>query len=466
MIRPLLVTLLLSGFFSFGISQTSIVIEHIELCGNKRTRDEILFRELTIRVGDTIPSEALQDLITLNEYRLLNTGLFLRASLQTAPSGDVPGHIGIDIVVKEVLYVVPIPILEFADRNFNVWWVDQKRALDRINYGIDIVHSNLTGRRDVLGVLLQDGYTRKVELDYIIPFINQNQTIGLEGNVLYTRNQEVIYKTINNRQQFFRSEDMFLFHRFRSRVGVVYRPGLWTSHRVTLTFRDYRTESYVQDFLNPDFFGDGRQRQRMVSLRYEWTLDERDILPYPIRGQFVQIGATKDGVGLFRDRDVLFLDGHFARYRPWSDKWSTGAEVYARWFVTRAKQAFYQNKALGYKDLYIRGYEYYVIDGMDFVLLKSAVRYELLNAHIRTFGPFGIEALKRIPIRIYLTANLDGGWVNEPYFSESNPLVNRWLTGGGIGIDCVVLYNKLVRLEFSANDLGEKGVFLHYQFQF
>ena len=448
------------------IGQTHVVIDAIELCGNKRTKDQILLREMTIVPGDSIPVKEFQEVLDLNRYRLLNTGLFLRVNLETAPVEEDPGHIRLDIVVKEVLYVVPFPILEFADRNFNVWWVDQKRALNRINYGIDFIHSNFTGRRDVLGILLQEGYTRKAELDYVIPFINRKQTLGIEGNIMHTRNREVIYSTKNNRQQFYRSEDRFLFFRFRVRLGFNYRPGLWTNHRILFTYSDNRTDPEVPELLNPDFLLDGRQRQRFYSFLYEWTLDQRDIIPYPINGTFVKTRFVKEGLGVYGDRNALFLEGHFARYRPLSEKWSISTTFIGRWYMTRSKQAFYQNRAMGYDENSIRGFEYYVIDGMDLVLLKGSLRFALIDTHVRTFGPFGIEALKRIPLRIFISGNLDGGWVNEPYYATDNPLANRWLTGGGVGIDFVVLYNKVVRLEYSANDLGEKGVFLHYQFQF
>ena len=36
------------------------------------------------------------------------------------------------------------------------------------------------------------------------------------------------------------------------------------------------------------------------------------------------------------------------------------------------------------------------------------------------------------------------------------------LWGNGISIDYVTYYDKLLRIEFSANHLGEKGVFLHF----
>jgi len=36
------------------------------------------------------------------------------------------------------------------------------------------------------------------------------------------------------------------------------------------------------------------------------------------------------------------------------------------------------------------------------------------------------------------------------------------LWGKGLSLDYVTYYNKMIRLEFTINKLGEKGVFLHF----
>ena len=46
--------------------------------------------------------------------------------------------------------------------------------------------------------------------------------------------------------------------------------------------------------------------------------------------------------------------------------------------------------------------------------------------------------------------------------SKDNNLSNSLLWGNGISLDYVTYYDKLLRIEFSVNHLGEKGVFLHF----
>ncbi|MCB0565677.1 MAG: hypothetical protein KDD01_15005, partial [Phaeodactylibacter sp.] len=57
--------------------------------------------------------------------------------------------------------------------------------------------------------------------------------------------------------------------------------------------------------------------------------------------------------------------------------------------------------------------------------------------------------------------NNDLGYTNDPYTARLNPLSNRLLWGGGIGLDIVLYYDKVIQIEYSFNDLMENGLFLH-----
>ena len=63
---------------------------------------------------------------------------------------------------------------------------------------------------------------------------------------------------------------------------------------------------------------------------------------------------------------------------------------------------------------------------------------------------------------LYLGIFSDTGYIINKQSSEKNNLSNSLLWGNGISLDYVTYYDKLVRIEFSANHLGEKGVFLHF----
>jgi hypothetical protein len=41
-------------------------------------------------------------------------------------------------------------------------------------------------------------------------------------------------------------------------------------------------------------------------------------------------------------------------------------------------------------------------------------------------------------------------------------LSGQWLGGGGAGIDLVTYYDRLLRVEYSINRMGETGLFIHF----
>ena len=56
---------------------------------------------------------------------------------------------------------------------------------------------------------------------------------------------------------------------------------------------------------------------------------------------------------------------------------------------------------------------------------------------------------------------LDAGYVRNNNATIDNTLSNKFLYTGGVGIDVVTSYDFVFRVEYSFNQLGEKGLFLH-----
>jgi len=153
----------------------SLEVAEINIKGNKRTKTKIIQREITFEIGDRLPEDALQAILDRSQQNIQNTGLFVKTTVDTQITD---GKLTVTFTVSETWYLYPTPIFDLADRNFNVWWKEQERALDRVNFGIRLVHFNLTGHRDKLKFKFQDGYTKKYEVDYIFPGINKAQTMA------------------------------------------------------------------------------------------------------------------------------------------------------------------------------------------------------------------------------------------------------------------------------------------------
>lgn len=461
--KPLYIILLLF-LPSLLFSQTeSVTIQSITLIGNKKTKDRIVYRELDFQIGDEISLKELPSRLKENERLVLNTGMFSKVDIA---AGQRNNQADIQITVQENWYIYPIPLIELADRNFNVWWTEQNRQLNRLDISMRFHHLNLTGNRDHLKILAQVGYTQKLEFEYTFPGINKAQTIGLMTNLLFTRNREIGFISIGNKLLFDRAEDRFQLKRTRLGLGMIYRPGILYYHTATLNYHQNRITDSVAIELNPDFFLRGRKSQQYASLKYNFTYDNRDIKPYPETGSFAFAEIQKDGFGIFDDRNSLRLTGEVRKYFTHSKRWSTAFSVKGRTELIRKKHDYFNSRALGWFEDFVRGYQFYVVDGQDYLYFKSSLRYKIIDRELQ-FGKWVfIEQFRIAPLKVYLTANYDGGRVWDEYYQENNPLTNTYLQGGSIGIDFVAYYDKVLRFEYSINHLNEKALFLTYNLSF
>jgi hypothetical protein len=76
--------------------------------------------------------------------------------------------------------------------------------------------------------------------------------------------------------------------------------------------------------------------------------------------------------------------------------------------------------------------------------------------------PFKIKSIPNLPFTIFAKTYGDVGYCyTQP--EVSSMLYNRFLYSGGAGIDFLIVYDFSLRVEYSFNQLGEKGLFLHFK---
>lgn len=451
-------------FHGDGCSQAGYVrIDSIFIQGNNKTRSEIVLRELPFRKGDTLEIDGLATHLQKGEQWLMNTGLFNRASIYFRNWEGDSDRVQLQVDVEEAWYFYPIPLFELADRNFNVWWVDHQRSLERVNYGLDFLYRNATGRGDRLNATIKQGYSKMLLFQYQLPYLNQKKDLGISLYTLYSRNREINYATLGNKQAFFRLEDDFSLTRFITQATLTYRPGLTRYYRLSLGFFRNQVAPEVLERLGVDFFLNGQHVQRYLTLGASYTFDNRDARPYPMAGAYFWTELRKDGLGIFPDRNALTLWTDYQRFfQLGSSPFNLGMAARGKLSLIRQLQPYNDYRALGYQRNTLRGYEYYVVEGLDMLLIKSSLRAKLWEDQI-TFGKIvPISAFRRIPFKLMLALNSDLGYINDPWNPYQNSFSNRLLWGRGIGLDAVILFNFVLRMEASMNHLGEKGLFFHF----
>ncbi len=442
-----------------------VIIRSISIKGNDRTRNFVLNREMDIQPGDSVPLAEFQHTLLRNQNNLLNTGLFVSVSV-SAPEWKRSDRIA-DIVVEvnETWYFFPIPVLRLADRNFNVWWEDFDRDLSRIIWGIKGHHYNLTGVRDYLKVVMQFGFSQKYQLRYRYPYLNKSKTLGLELDARYNRARNGAFATSNNQLDFLISEEK---DNFTSIVGIAllrYRPKLYLTHEFGVSFISAAISDTVQQ-LNNTYYFNNASHQRYFALRYGFKNDRRDRRHQATSGYAIEGLVTQVGLGLYDDVNYGFAQLRIKKYFPVTEKLIARVSSTGRVFFNKTKISYNHSRALGYGELYVRGYEHYVIDGTDFFLSHQGMAWQVYK---RTWNLSKVLPFKKtnvVPIRLFLSANIDIGYVNGPQYPEQNTLDKTWLYGYGPALEILVAEGYLFGVDYSFNHLGESGVFLHSKFNF
>ena len=214
-------------------SNDTIQVDKVFIIGYKKTKEQIIRRELSVSDGQMLTRAELDEIIKADKRKLINTKLFLSVEINIVELSVE--KVDIIIRVSERWYFFPIPIFNLADRNFTEWWVNQNADLSRVDWGLKLRHFNFRGRREVLDLAAQFGYTKLFRLSYQFPYINKNQKLGLSFYGDYATNKNIAAETIGHRQQFMDS-DLQLRDRWRGGISLGYRPNFYSSHSFGLHY--------------------------------------------------------------------------------------------------------------------------------------------------------------------------------------------------------------------------------------
>lgn len=426
-------------------------IRTISFIGNTITKPNIILRDMSIQSGDSVRSDELEYELNHNKKRILNTQLFstVKYSYNTAGSDTID----INYEVSELLYWLVKPLFSLADRNLNVWWVEQNRRLDRTNIGADLTRVNFRGRNEKIGALIQVGYNKYFELYYSIPFIDKKMKQGLGASITYETGREINFITDQNKLYFFRSEH-YPYQRFKSKLAYTYRNRYAAIHEANISYHFISISKPLYE-LSPGFLG-GLTRVNFFELNYIFRFNNTDIRLYPINGIELKTVFSKKGLVVDKDVNQFSIANETSYYRSIYGNVSSS-------FIFRGRlsfpqnQPYYFNRAMGFKSEYIRGYEYYVMDGSHYALLRSNLRFKILD---RILTQNILKFIKYIPLKIYSKAYDDIGYVHNSN-PQNSKLNNKLLNGYGVGLDVLISYYVRLRLEYSFNHLRENALFLH-----
>ncbi len=434
-------------------------IKSIHFEGNKITKDKVIWRELNFREGDSIKGKNLFTRLEKSRENLRNLSLFNFVHITASLDSSCAYCTTITIRFIEQWYIWPFPIFEVADRNFNTWW--KKKDFSRLNYGVFFEHKNFLGLNQKLKLLLRFGHDQKYELSYYNPYINKKQTIGMGISAGAKLNHETAYMTdSNNEELFYKDDNVNVKKEFYFGFDFTLRRNIYNTHVLSVKYiMNHFADSLV--ILNPEYSPGQKTEVNYTQLHYMFRSDHRDYKHYPLGGWYFDVSMTQKGIPGSEDLNMFDAVSSFRKYWKLHERWFFASGVTGK-ISSKGAQPYFAQRGLGYGRDFVRGYEYYVIDGQDYALLKTNLKLALIQPHIHKFGFIRNEKFNTVHYAIYMNFYLDAGHVWDQELQHINDLDDQLLLGGGIGLDFVTYYDKVLRVEYSVNKMGEGGVFLHF----
>ena len=455
-------------FVAFGQQVSTIpldtlgkkVVTEILIEGNKKTKERIILREITIQPGDTLYWGNLKAGMEQSQNNVMNLGLFNFVDIKPLQTDNE--HVIVLVSVVERWYIYPVPILEIAQTNFNTWW--ETKEFRWLNYGVYLSHNNFRGRNENLKVTIRFGYTKKFSASYSIPNVNQKQTLSLYFSGGFFENQEIAYNTSDNERVFYNNPDNKARKYYQYKAGIGYRENIFLKHYFELSYVDAKVQSDVLD-LQPNYFAGGEDHSKFMRAAYILEYDSRDYKRYPLKGLDIYGTFQQDGLGIINSEGLNLFTTHFA----YNQYYKLGKRTYfahsLKAKINWSKPPYYLTEGLGYNNL-VRGYEFYIIDGTRWGLLKTNFKYEILKSKEITLPLIKSEKFNKTFVALYGNLFFDAGYVDGDDFKQYNSLVNQYIYSVGVGIDLVTYYDKVMRIEGSVNAQGQTGVYVAFKQSF
>ena len=439
--------------------ESTVKVGKIYITGNNKTRTEIILREIDFDEGQELKLKDFAQQVLLDQQKLTNTRLFVLVEI--VPLFMSNTDVDVLIRLQERWYIFPLPVFKLADRNFTEWWVNQNRDFARVNYGAQLIHTNLTGRNVMFSLRAQFGFAKQYSVSYSIPYVNEKQTIGLGFATSFTTNKTLGVSTSAHRQEFVESENV-LRRSFGTSASLIYRPSFYTRHSLNIGY----TRSSVSDTVitaNPFYHTDGQNLQQYLRLTYGFTVDKRDYIAYPLTGSTLSIQVNKFGLGLVNNLDMFTARVGYATYFDLKNGFylANRTEV----FKNFSDDAPYLTRSgFGYRPDFIRGYERFVVESRALISHRSALRFKVLEGVQELSRRSLINQFRTLPYAFYLKIFLDTGYTGNPISSSDNNFFNNQFLGSlGLGIDIVTYYDFVFRLEYSINKQGSTGLFFNFK---
>jgi outer membrane protein assembly factor BamA len=438
----------------------TLTISEFEIHGLEKTRLWYVLREIRYSEGDRILLTDVEQAMIYIKSDLRKTNLFLKVDVNALFSYEEKPEVKFIIKLQENWFIYPSLIFELADRNFNVWWDEFNHSFKRVNVGVGLDHTNFTGAKDRIRAKYQFGYSTKTDLTYNRPALSANSKLGLHGGIYYSEYKEFPLFTENDKPVFIKYEYSPLYITREFAIGIQYKKNkLWNYLlNFNLHLNSIRGE-YARDY--PDFFLYSDSVQHYNTLYANVSYVDIDHPLKPTRGLYISWGLIKTGLGWWENYNYLSISQDIKTSKKLFNRCYLINGLFAKYAIDRKKRPYNIYKSFSYGGTNISGYEYYVINGLDYIFLNNELRYTIAKYNWKLFKIFKNEPVFRLTTEIDLSCQANAGYVNDPFYKQNNDLVNSLLYSTGLGLNFTLNDMFEFNVIYSINHLKETGFYFH-----
>jgi len=385
----------------------------IILQGNEKTKDEIILREMTLKVGDRFdPMVAERD-----RLRIQNLGIFNRVEIDMVPTSS-----GVILVVSvyEMWYLWPYPIIFRNERDWS-----------RISVGAGLLHTNFRGRREIIDFSFWIFANPSIRLRYTNPWIFGKLKFYTSGSFFARKVQNLAA----------RAADSTLTE---NQIGFAWRIGKRFGHFLYIDASfGYKTLSFSRNGAGLTLTGTGKDKLPQIGLSL--TYDKRDLWEYAHDGYYVSLWLRKTGFG--GRVDYLRYGADLRYYQPIGP---TTLGLRAAGNFSTGRIPIYDQVHLGFFER-VRGHFNTRLSGENRVVGSAEFRFPIRKITYHDFGPFQSMGRYGSSFRFGVSGALfaDTGAV---WFQREKLTSKRFLSGWGAGLHFFLPYQIILRLEYAFNE--------------
>jgi outer membrane protein assembly factor BamA len=395
-------------------ADSAITVKAILIEGNETTKDYVILREMSLKVGNELDTAAVRR----DENKIYSLQLFNRVDVGYSVEDR---QATIVVKVSERWYIFPVPIFGFKYRD-----------LQKPYYGAALIHENFRGRNEKIMASAVFGYDGWFNLAYQNPKLTDDD-VYFGGAVSYSKIRNLNVTDVEYEQQVVGGS-----------VSLGKRFGLFMLASVTLGYNDWMVSDP-----RPGRTVSASGRDRFLTIASGFIYDGRDVKEYPLDGIYIGLSAAQYGLG---ESDVNLTRFRFdlRRYQSLGDGFSISGRAHGT-FLSGGASPAYLHSYFGYDDR-IRGYFSTVFEGDNLLGGNVEFRLPILKPRYYTVS------LKYLPPQfsvwrygLYAGIFADAGttWYRgDPFFKQP------WYAGYGTGLQFLLPYSLVIRTEYAFNQRG------------